>query len=246
MITTNKTERIEKYLDGRLDSVDRKEFEDVIKKDESLAQELKFQRELRETIKDEQKMKVRRTLSRVYRQTSYKSTFIKRWKLNAIAAAVTIMILTAGGMMFNYFQTSSTNNIALYNEYFDVDSELFTVRADKSTVNNTVEDGITAFNEKDFTKALELFNKSNDNMASNLYAGFTYMQLLEFDNAIQKFNEILDDNNNLFIDQAKFNLALCYIANNDLIKAETELQGIIDENSAYTPKAQKILNTIEK
>lgn len=247
MRITNKVEYIEKYLDGKLKDGDLWEFKINLKKDKELVRELKFQEELRDTLKDRQKMKLRKSLNTAYLKTSQISSFTTKWKLQAVAAAVIILFVAGGGIMFNYLQTPNTNNIALYNDYFDASNDLFTVRsAVEFSKNSSVEEGINAFNNKDFTKALSLFSETTDNMASNLYAGFSYMQLSDFKNAEQKFNHIIEDNNNLFIDQAEFNLALCFIATNKICKANDLLEVIIMKESAYSNKARDIQSNIKE
>ena len=94
------------------------------------------------------------------------------------------------------------------------------------------------------SEAIMIFNENSENMAANLYAGFSFMKLSDFKNAEYKFEEIIKDNNNLFIDQAEFNLALCYLATNKIEKASIHFQLIIDNNTAYSEKAQEILNDI--
>lgn len=244
MSTTNTGVYIESYLDGILKGEDLYEFEVNLKKDSLLSAELKFQKELRETLNDSYKIKLRKTLNATYLKTRPNSTLSNRRILQAVAAAVVILFIAGGSLFVDYLQTPNTSNIALYNEYFEANNELFTVRS-QTSISNAVEEGMLAFNNNEFTKALEIFNKDADNMGSKLYAGFSYMQLKEFNNAEQKFNEIITNNNNLFIDQAEFNLALCHIATSNLDDAKEVLQNIITESNAYSIKAQNLLKSIE-
>ncbi len=246
MKNSNTTEHNEKGFNGKLKDGDLWEFKHNIENKEDLSRELRLQEELNETIRDTEKLRMRKNLNKAYMKTNYVSGFTTRWKLQSIAAAVIIMLLVGGGVMFNYLQSSSTSNLALYSEYFDIDSELFTVRSDKHTSNNSVAKGINAFNNEEFNKAIELFNKDNNNMASKLYAGFSYMQLSDFANAELKFSDIIKDDNNLFIDQAEFNLALCYIATDKLVNAKDVLHLIINKNTAYSIKSQELLNSMEE
>jgi len=210
-----------------------------------LADELRFQQELNETLSDSQKMQIRRTLNKTYFKTSYVYSFTSKWKLQAAAAAVVIMILAGGGVMFNYLQNSNPGNLALYEQYFETGNDIFTVRAGESILNNTIEEGMNAYNDKDYLQAIMLFNENSNNMAANLYAGFSFMKLSDFENAEYKFNEIIEDNNNLFIDQAEFNIALCYVATNNLEKAKQMLKVIVKEKTVYSEKAEKLLSNIQ-
>lgn len=245
MKTTNNADYVESYLEGKLKDGDLWEFKHRVEKESALAQELQFQQEINETLSDNHKMQIRRNLHKAYMRTSYVYSFASKWKLQAVAAAIVIMMLVGGGLMFNYLQSSSPSNMALYEQYFDVDNDMFTVRAGTVNLNNSIAEGMTAFNENDYFQAIMLFNEHSNNMAANLYSGFSFMKLSDYENAKYKFNLILNDNNSLFIDQAEFNLALCFVATSNLEKAKQMLKVIVKENTVYSAKAQEMLKDIK-
>ena len=247
MKNTKLTEYVERYLDGKLKDGDLWEFKVNLEKDKELARELKLQQELREMLIDTDKMQVRNTINEIFSKSTNINLFSQKWKLQAIAAAVVIMMLVGGGLLFNHMQSPGSSNMAIYEEYFNVDEELFTVRAGGEVNNsNALTKGLEAYNNSDFETALSLFNKNSDNMAAKLYAGFSYMELEKFDKAEITFKEIITNNNNLFIDQAEFNLALCYVATDNLADAKLLLTTIINGKTAYSSKAQELLRDIER
>jgi len=246
MKNTKLTEYVERYLDGKLKDGDLWEFKVNLETNNELAQELKLQQELKEMLVDTDKMQLRNTINKIYTQNASTGVFSQKWKLQAIAAAVIIMMLIGGGLLFNHMQSSGSSNMALYEEYFNVDKELFTVRAGNTNKSNALTEGLKAYNNNDFSTALTLFNKNSDNMAVKLYAGFSYMELAKFDKAEIMFNEIITNNNNLFIDQAEFNLALCYVATDNLADAKVLLTTIINGKTAYSSKAQELLRELKK
>ena len=245
MKTTNITDYVERYLEGKLKDGDLWEFKHNLETNEELARELKFQQEINETLSDTSKMQLRKTLKNAYLKTHYANSFASKWKFQAVAAAIVILVLAGGGLIFNKLQTSTTTNMAMYEQYFETDNALFTVRAGEMETNSFLKKGIAAFNKEDYLQAIMLFNKNSDNMAANLYSGFSFMKLSDYNNAEIKFTKIIKDNNNLFIDQAQYNLALCYLAIDKLDKVEQILQEIIKENTAYSVKAQNLLKEIE-
>lgn len=244
MKTINNRDYVEKYLEGKLKDGDLWEFKHRVEKESELAKELQLQQEINETLSDNHKMQIRRNLHKAYMRTSYVYSFVSKWKLQAVAAAVVIMMLIGGGVMFNYLQSSSLSNMALYEQYFDVDNNMFTVRAGDANLNNSITDGIDAFNNNEYLEAIRLFDKHDNNMAANLYSGFSFMKLSDYENAKYKFTQILKDNNSLFIDQAEFNLALCFVATNELEKAKQMLKVIIKEKTVYATKAKEMIKEI--
>lgn len=245
MKTTNITDYVERYLEGKLKDGDLWEFKINLETNKDLARELKLQQEINETLSDTSKMQLRKSLKQAYLKTNYVNSFASRWKLQAVAAAIVVLVLAGGGLTYNYLQTSTSTNMAMYEQYFETDNALFTVRAGEIETNNTVKKGLAAFNKADYLQAISLFNENSDNMAANLYSGFSFMKLSDYKNAEIKFTEILKDNNNLFIDQAQYNLALCYLATDKIDKVKQILQEIIKDNTAYSEKAQNLLREIK-
>ncbi len=187
---------------------------------------------------------MRKQLSNTYYQTQ-KASAVSQWKYQ-IAAAVAIFLLVGGGLTTNYFKSSSTNNSTLYQQNFAPDNSLFTLRAGVTKLNASLDNAMQEYNNGNYTEAIKLFGMNNDNMGARLYTGFAYMKLSDFDNAIINLSEVIDDNNNLFIDQAEYNLALCYLAINKSEKTIDILNGIIDKQTVYAKKAKELIKNIEE
>ncbi len=244
MKTYSRTDYIERYLEGQLKEGELWEFKVKLEKDPELARQLKLQREINETLADNAKLKLRKQLSNTYYQTQQASA-VSQWKYQ-IAAAVAIFLLVGGGLTTNYFKSSSTNNSTLYQQNFAPDNSLFTLRAGVTKLNASLDNAMQEYNNGNYTEAIKLFGMNNDNMGARLYTGFAYMKLSDFDNAIINLSEVIDDNNNLFIDQAEYNLALCYLATNKSEKTIDILNGIIDKQTVYAKKAKELIKNIEE
>jgi tetratricopeptide (TPR) repeat protein len=244
MKTYSRTDYIERYLQGQLKEGELWEFKVKLEKDPELARQLKLQREINETLADNSKLKLRKQLSSTYYQTQKVNTF-SQWKYQ-IAAAVAIFILVGGGLTTNLFNSSKIDNTTLYQQNFVPDNSLFTLRAGTSILDASLENAMKEYNNENYVEAIRLFSMENDNMGAKLYSGFAYMKLSDFDNAILALNEVIDNNNNLFFDQAEYNLALCYLAIGDSKKTIEILNGIIDKQTAYSKKAKKIIKNIEE
>lgn len=245
MKTYSKTEYIERYLDGQLKDGELWEFRIELEKNPDFAKQVKLQKEINETLSDTNKLRLRKQLNSSYYKTQ-RLQVIYQWKYQ-IAAAITILMLIGGGLTLDIINSgSSIDNYALYQENFNPDNSLFTVRAENSNLNAEFENAIEAYNNEDYLKAIKILAPQSNNMAAKLYSGFAFMKLSDFDNAINNFNTVVEDNNNLFIDQAEFNLALCYLAKDNSKEAIKILNNIIDKETVYSNKAIDIINNIEK
>ena len=59
------------------------------------------------------------------------------------------------------------------------------------------------------------------------------------------FTTVIDDNNNLFIETARWYLALCYVKTNDTDKAIVQLTAIKEDGGIYSKDAGKILRKLK-
>ena len=93
-----------------------------------------------------------------------------------------------------------------------------------------------------FSKVVESNPKD---MQSVLLKGVSNFEDQKYPEAKISFTTVIDDNNNLFIETAKWYLALCYIKTNDTDKAISQLKAITDEDGIYSKNARKILRKLK-
>ena len=82
-------------------------------------------------------------------------------------------------------------------------------------------------------------------MAANLYSGISLMETEKYLKASKSFQTIITNNNNLFIEQSKWYLAMCYIRMNNTNKAKTILNELVNEDSFYKKPARKVLKELK-
>ena len=72
------------------------------------------------------------------------------------------------------------------------------------------------------------------------------MEEEKYQNASNSFNEIIDNNNNLFVEQAKWYLALCYVVTEDYQNAQDLLNELINDKTYYAKDARNMLKDLKK
>ena len=246
--------RIDDYLQGVLTGVELIEFENRIKQSEGLAENVRFQEEIFEAIKDERKREIRKTLEHIQRKDTNKSRVIHRkdanifrinfhsWRLQVAAAAVTILIVSGG--LIGHFLTNKPVNQALYTEYFSPENSLLSVRSIE-TIDSKIKEGMYYYEQGQFTEAISIFQTDPDNLIGKLYTGFSFMKLEKYKQAEIQFIDIINDKDNLLIDQAEWNLGLCYLKTGETPKAEKVFSNISVGNTIYREDAIKILREME-
>jgi tetratricopeptide (TPR) repeat protein len=194
-------------------------------------------------IQDEHKIALRETLLDVhYKQSQNNNTYvisIMSWKVQSIAASIAIFLLVGASFLFN--MNDSITNEELFDQYYTTENSILTVRSTSEAEYSPVNDGLKYFDQQNYEKALYAFELAPENVVAKLYAGFTYMELKQYDQAIEKFKNIIDQKDNLFIDQAEWNLGLCYIAINNTNQAKQTLAKITNSNTIYNIRAQQLL-----
>ncbi|MCB2208524.1 MAG: tetratricopeptide repeat protein [Bacteroidetes bacterium] len=193
-------------------------------------------------IQDEHKMALRETLLNVHYKETQESKYvisIMSWKVQSIAASIAIFLLVGASFLFN--MNDSMTSEELFGQYYTTENSILNVRSDNTAEYSPVNDGLKYFDQQNYDKALYAFELAPENVVAKLYAGFSYMELKQYDQAIIKFKDIIDQKDNLFIDQAEWNLGLCYVATNNTNQAKQLLTKITNSNTIYNIRAQQLL-----
>jgi len=129
---------------------------------------------------------------------------------NVMKVAACILVLCGGAAVYKY---STTNSTGIYQQYYS-SYELTTSRG------VTVADPIDrAFDNKDWTKVLALFNNTKDKTTRSFFlAGMAYLELKNYDAAIGQFRQVMAENmrsgTDYFQDESEYYLAMGLLAKN--------------------------------
>jgi hypothetical protein len=78
-------------------------------------------------------------------------------------------------------------------------------------------------------------------MSANLLNGISNYEDKKYREAKQSFGMVIDDNNNLYVDQAEWYLALCYLQTDENDKAMKLFEIIRNEGGFYSKDAKKYI-----
>jgi hypothetical protein len=82
-------------------------------------------------------------------------------------------------------------------------------------------------------------------MQSVLLNGVANFEDQKYPEAKQSFVKVINDNNNLYIETAKWYLALCYVKTNEREKAIQQLEIIKKEGGIYSNDAKKVARELK-
>lgn len=243
-------ETIEKYIDGELGGKELLDFENLLSTDPDMKREYNLSMEINNSILEEDIMALRETMEYMYKEESkvkrIPSVFTKRKFYYAAASAA--LLIAAGGLVQRLVNPELDSN-AVFNKYYAPYDVTVTYRSGNTEVDRILINALEHYEERDYETALALFEevletRQND-MAVNLYSGISYMEEEKYQKATNSFNHIITNKDNLFIEQAKWYLSMCYVKTENQEKAELVLNEIIEEDSYYKDQAKKVLRDLK-
>ncbi|MES2591264.1 MAG: tetratricopeptide repeat protein [Bacteroidota bacterium] len=112
-----------------------------------------------------------------------------------------------------------------------------------------LEKGLYYFKEKKYNNSISEFQQllqlNSSDINALFYTGMAFYNMDKYDQAIEKFNSVLSNDNSAFFDEAKWNLALAYLKLEERQSATQMLLEIISENGFYTKHAAEKLRTLK-
>lgn len=247
MKKNDKTKLIDKYVTGNLEDTELWEFKTIIEKDAELAREIKLRKEIFDTISNDKKMELMKTLRKigVNKQKRVFRINIHSRQVQAFAASIIVLMIVGAGLLSNYIGSGHVSGHDIYTEHFVDEGSLLSVRSDVATDNSSVRSGIRLYKNERYTEAVSLLDSNPENVLARLYCGLSHMKLEQFGMAEKQFQYIIDHRDNIFIDQAEWNLGLSYLAGNKTERANTVFTKIASENGAYGKQASDILRELK-
>lgn len=258
--------KINKYIDGELKGASLESFEELLKTNKVLAEEIKFQQDIYKSLKaksefeNEKKTiisfindleqntdianveqeRVEELLNETNIKTDYKKPiFRKLLPFVSLAAAAAILFFLFGPQFNNISPAQlADNNFEPY--------VLATFMDDASKLEANYRDGKLAYDDGKYEASLNYFDayllKKPDIQTVQLAKGSAEFKLERFDAAISTFNEIAKTES-LLSDDANWYLALCSLKKDDKNAAATYLKKI-GANSNYKQQAAQLLKKL--
>lgn len=239
------TEYIDSYFQYQLSNEERRSFEKRCETDNAFANEVAIYLATRKALYKtllEQKMQQWKTEDVPVKEETpvismTKRTTFTKWLMYAAAACV---LLVTSMLLFE--KTSSTKTYA--SNYITENYSIIPHTMDAS--HDSMQLGISAYNDKDFTTAIRLFegveNADPNNSDAIKYAGLSYLQQKNYTGAIEKFDAL--STMQLFSNPGDFLKALSLLERNnkgDKEQAKALLEKVKSQNEEGSNEVDEIL-----
>jgi tetratricopeptide (TPR) repeat protein len=235
---------MEKYIAGELSSTEKEMFEKKIREDKSLQEEINLRRRVDRIIENRDVQLLRNKLSAIEKSRTTKKRFLQpHFNTYVKYAAVFLgIVLIAGISLFSGTKLASDQII---DRYYKVYEPVTDQRSEKVTSNEDFILALSLYNTHEYGKAAIFFSKvlekNPEDMQSELLNGLSNLEEKQYREAKKSFGIVIDDNNNFFVETAKWYLALCYVETKENEKARQLLETIAREGGIYKKDANKIL-----
>lgn len=168
-----------------------------------------------------------------------KETKPKKGQIYTLRFLVAAAVVTIGIVLFAnfFFNSKSSQELAVTN--FEPYPNVISIRGAKESI----DDGLLAYDQKNYTEALQDFKAYPDELVAVFYAGESHMALKEYELAVDQFKQVLVMGG-IFDEIATFHLALAYVGNEDEENAKNILKTIA-EDSDYFSQSQALLKDLK-
>jgi len=219
-------ERIEAYLLQRMSAEDRAGFEEEMKHDEKLRNEVRLQQRLiaaAETLSHEDGSWIKKSLAPV------KSMGNKKVMLWYAAAAIVLVLAGAW-----FYRTRSLSAESVYARYFVPDSGLPVVMSGNDN-NYDFYDGMISYKEEDYHRAIEIwaevYKKNDANDTLQYYMGLAFLNDRNPE-AVSYLQRVAQNQESVWQDRAIWYLTLACLKFDRISEAKKWVDKITDKQQA--------------
>lgn len=237
-------QRIEDFLDGNLIGEELDLFLKQKEQEQELANEINLRLKINQSLKDKGLIELRELLDKQRNDFfirdpfhNFRKDLLKTWHL---AAASFSLILVVGGLWY-ILSNKPYSTEKLVTKYYKPAHPIQQIRSVEISSGNALAEAFKHYKQNDFNNALKYFNSLDNQITAKFYSGVCYIELEEFDQAIESFTFVINDKDNLFVEQADWYLGLIYLMNNQRQKAISQFELIANGDSYYAPQAEEII-----
>ncbi len=213
--------------------------------------------EIDQCLKDQETDFFRKTLQKVHSKFVEEGRETYKPKIRQISyrrfayaiAAILVLIIGVLGILRMISGTSESNYQSLFAQYYKPYQNEFITRSDQVTVNNLYS-AFYAYENKDYEKAIALFNKvieaDKSLLMAYFYKGVSCIEINDYKTAITSFGKVLANETNPYFSQAKWYTALTLLKLDNPELAKQHLEWLVLNDRYYGIKAKEILKKFNK
>jgi TolA-binding protein len=239
---------IERYNSGEMSGEELQWFRKELEGNEKLRAEVNLRKHTDNVLKNQNIISLRDKLAAIEkkREVIIPARHAKKPHYMLYAAAIASLIMIGSISLFSGKKLSSDE---IMNRYYKTYEPTSGQRSGLTETNADFTLALEFYNTHDYAKAAILFNKvvegNPKDMQSTLLNGISNFENSKYPEAKKSFGNVISNNDNLYIDQAEWYLALCYVKTDERDKAIQQLEMIKKEGGFYRNDAKRILKNLK-
>jgi hypothetical protein len=245
-------EEIEGYIYNELSDEQITSFEAELSANKDLLAEINLIRSIDLAINENDVMQLRGSIQNIAAQIasekqterSFAGHFKARKIIYAAVAASLIIMLSISGLL-----SRQVSQDELYQKFYTTYPTTGINRSASMINDKTMSEALQKIDNKDFRTAIsllqEVIERDQNNMVGHFYSGVSLQETGKYKSAIDEYQTVMIDKDNLFIEQANWYIGLCYLQTNENKKAYTQFKKIAENGGYYQLKAQAILRKMK-
>jgi tetratricopeptide (TPR) repeat protein len=239
---------IERYNAGEMNEAEKTWFHKELDGNAKLREEVALRKKTDFALKSHDAILLRNRLTEIEKRRAAEVPVKSQRKHVTLRYAA----LVAGLIIISSIAFLSNRNLPkdeIISRYYKPYEGISTSRSQQSVSNTDYSIALEYYNVHDYRNAARYFSKvlSSDPkyMESTMHFGISNYEERNYPEAKKSFIKVIDNNDNLFIEDAQWYLALCYIQTEEIKKAADQLTLIKKSESIYRKDAAKILKRIK-
>jgi len=241
----NAYENIEAYIQGDLTEQQTREFEHILDHNQELADEYQLRKDIEDALMDDDLMELKSQVQDMMNEKEKDPHPLVWFKRKAVKGAlVGALVLSLSSLGYYAAQVSSIPTTdEIFHKYYQPYSVTITDRSGSDEINTLLTSAMERYKEREYDQALQLFQKvltKREDVAASLYSGISYMEIQKYKQASESFEDVVEDKDNLYLDQARWYMSMCYIRLGNIEDARQMLLTLAEESEYYKDKAHKV------
>ena len=235
---------IERYNAGEMDDAEKLWFQRELEENSNLRDEVRLRARTDMVLNSYASIQLRNKLRSIEKQRAEAIPSKNRRRQSPIryAAVITIFILLGSLLLFSGKNLTAEE---ILDKFYIPYEGIAASRSSESITNDNYKTALDYYNIHDYNTAAMFFSKvleeNPGDMESTMLYGVSNFEEKNYPVAEQSFASVVVNNDNFYIEDAQWYLALCYIQTNEQAKALDQLTMISDSESIYRKDARKIL-----
>jgi len=239
---------IERYNAGEMNETEKAWFRKELNENKPLRDEVALRQKADMVLKNHDIIQLRNTL---YALEKKRAAAIpgknNRKHLPLTRAAVIAGIILAGSLAF--LSTRNLDTEEIFDRFYKSYDVMANLRSAEAVEKNNYTIALEYYSTRDFHNAAIYLSKVSPNdvkyMESIMLFGVSRFEEENYREAEQSFTKVIDNNNNYFLEDAQYYLALCYLKTGEIKKAKDQLTIVKRSGSVYSKDAGKILRRLK-